>query len=125
MGTAYIVDEAGSLLLRWGWASFLWTGDASLYNTAGLNGERKRQTATCNSSCIALCLGVFIWVEKREVHAKLYPSPPKNPAFASKVRIHPIIAKVVVFYKVYIDSKVAPGACFRITVLTVKSKNRC
>ena len=35
----------------------------------------------------------------------------KNPAFASKVRSHPIIAKVVVFYKVYINSKVAPGAC--------------
>ena len=42
MGIAYIVDEAGSLLLRWGWALFLLlTGDGTLYNTAGLNGERK------------------------------------------------------------------------------------
>ena len=29
VGMAYIVDEAGSLLLRWGCASFLLTGDGT------------------------------------------------------------------------------------------------
>ena len=46
MGIAYIVDEAGSLLLPLGWALFLLTGDDTRYDTAGFDGERKHQTAT-------------------------------------------------------------------------------